>query len=264
MKNIFFIYTLLFLFILQSCVPKKNMVYLQNDNFENEVSQAKYVGLHIQVGDILEINVSAFDNIAARPFNLSTISQIGSPATATSSTTAPSSYTVTTEGTIYFPILGTIYCKNLTKEQLKADLENRLKTYLTDPIVTISLKNFNISILGDVKSPGQKTSALEKLNIFQAVALGGDLQDSANRTNVKIIRFSEEQGKDIIATLDLSEASVAKSPYFYLQQNDIVYVEPDKNKQIAANTTNPNRNLILQLGGVFLGLFTLVYSLTKK
>ena len=264
MKKLFIIFTFIFLFLLQCCTPKKNMVYMQNNNFEQEVSQARYEGLHIQEGDILAISVSAFDNISARPFNLTTLSQVGSTELSGQVSTPPSEYTVTTEGMITFPILGNIYCKNLTKQQLRADLENRLKTYLTDPVINISLKNFNISVLGDVKSPGQKTSTSEKLNIFQAIAIAGDLQDSANRTNVKLIRYSEAEGKDAVFTLDLSEASIVKSPYYYLQQNDIIYVEPDKNKQIAANTTNPNRGLILQLGGVFLGLVTLVLSLTRK
>lgn len=239
---------------------------MENNNFEQEVSQARYEGLHIQEGDILEINVSAFDNIAARPFNLSTLSQTGTVDTGTSTPTAaaPSEYPVNSEGMIAFPVLGNIYCKNLTKQQLKADIENRLKSYLADPIVTVSLKNFGISVLGDVKNPGQKTSTSEKLNIFQAIALAGDMNDSANRTNVKIIRYSEAEGKDTVVTLDFSEASIVKSPYYYLQQNDILYVEPDRNKQIAANTTNPNRNLLLQLGGVALGIITLIITLTRK
>ena len=112
-------------------------------------------------------------------------------------------------------------------------------------------------------SPGQKTSPTEKLNVFQALALAGDMRDSANRTNVKLIRYSEESGKDITYNLDLSEASIVNSPYYYLQQNDILYVEPDKNKQIAANTTNPNRGLFLQLMGVVLGLVTFVIALAR-
>ena len=266
MTKFFFTFILIVLFFLQSCTPKKNMIYMQNNNFEQEVALAKYEGLHIQEGDILAINVSAFDQSAARPFNLSTLSQTGNVegTSSSSSSSVANEYTVNPEGMIVFPVLGNIYCKNLTKEQLRADLENRLKTYLTDPIINISLKNFSVSVLGDVGSPGQKTSTSEKLNIFQAIALSGDLQASANRTNVKILRYSESEGKDKMVSLDLSDASIVNSPYYYLQQNDIVYVEPDKNKQIEANTTNPNRNLILQLGGVFLGLFTLVYSLTRK
>ena len=153
--------------------------------------------------------------------------------------------------------------KGMTKQQLKTELDTRLKQYLTDPVVTVRHINFNISILGDVGSPGQKTSSTERLNIFQALALAGDMRDSANRTNVKLIRYSEESGKDITYNLDLSEASIVNSPYYYLQQNDILYVEPDKNKQIAANTTNPNRGLFLQLMGVVLGLVTFVIALAR-
>lgn len=89
------------------------------------------------------------------------------------------------------------------------------------------------------------------------------MNDSANRTNVKLIRYSEESGKDVTYSLDLSEASVVNSPYYYLQQNDILYVEPDKNKQIAANTTNPNRGLLLQITGFLIGLTTFIIALSK-
>jgi polysaccharide export outer membrane protein len=264
MKNFFFIAILAYLFLVQSCAPKKNMVYMSNNNFEQEVSKARYEGLHIQEGDVLDISISSFDAIAARPFNLSTLSQTGNTESAAVATNTPSEYTVSTDGMILLPVIGNVYCKNLTKKQLRADLENRLKAYLKDPVIIITLKNFSISVLGDVKSPGQKTSNSEKLNIFQAIALAGDLGDSANRTNIKIIRYSEKDDIDKVISVDLSDASIVKSPYYYLQQGDILYVEPGKNQQIAANIANPNRDLILQLGGVFLGLFTLVYSLTKK
>ncbi len=80
---------------------------------------------------------------------------------------------------------------------------------------------------------------------------------------MKLIRYSEQEQRDITYTLDLSEASVVNSPYYYLQQNDILYVEPDRNKQIAANTTNPNRGLLLQLTGFVIGLTTFIIALAK-
>ena len=150
----------------------------------------------------------------------------------------------------------------MTKQQLKADLESRLKRYLTDPLVTITLSNFNISVLGEVKSPGQKTSSTEKLNIFQAIALAGDLTYDANRTNIKLIRTSEVSGKDEVIALDLSEASIVNSPYYFLQQNDILYVEPDRNKQISVNNDSASDKWI-RYGGIALGLVTLIISLTR-
>ena len=262
MKKLLFF--LLIISLVTSCKPKQNMIYMSNNNFQQEVSQARYEGLRIQEGDMLEIIVTALDDLAVKPFNRTTMQKTGEEGNAGGNARlGDNQYQVTSDGYIPFPVLGNVYCKGMTKQQLKTELDTRLKQYLTDPVVTVRHINFNISILGDVGSPGQKTSSTERLNIFQALALAGDMRDSANRTNVKLIRYSEESGKDITYTLDLSEASIVNSPYYYLQQNDILYVEPDKNKQIAANTTNPNRGLFLQLMGVVLGLVTFVIALAR-
>lgn len=260
-KSIFF---LLIILLVSSCKPKQNMIYMSNNNFEQEVSKAKYEGLHIQEGDVLEIIVTALDDLAVKPFNRTTMQRTGEEGNGGGSMRlGDNEYQVTSDGYISFPVLGSIYCKGMTKQQLKLELDNRLKQYLTDPVINIRHVNFNISVLGDVGNPGQKTSPTEKLNIFQALALAGDMRDSANRTKVKLIRYSEESGKDLTYNLDLSEASIVNSPYYYLQQNDILYVEPDRNKQIVANTTNPNRGLFLQIGGALLGLVTLIIAISK-
>ncbi|MFC0344177.1 polysaccharide biosynthesis/export family protein [Epilithonimonas hispanica] len=238
---------------------------MSNNNFQQEVSQARYTGLHIQEGDVLEVIVTAMDDLAVKPFNKTTIQQTGEEGSSggMSMRLGNNEYQVTSEGYIIFPVLGNVYCKGMTKQQLKTEFDNRLKQYLTDPIVTIRHVNFNISVLGDVGAPGQKTSSTERLNVFQALALAGDMRDSADRTKVKLIRYSEESGKDVTYSLDLSEASIVNSPYYYLQQNDILYVEPDRNKQIAANTTNPNRALLFQILGVAIGLVTFVIAIAK-
>ncbi|WP_246022168.1 polysaccharide biosynthesis/export family protein [Epilithonimonas xixisoli] len=251
------------MFLVWSCKPKQNMIYMSNHNFEQEVSQARYEGLRIQEGDVLEVVVTALDDLAVKPFNKTTMQQTGEEGRGGGMRLGNNEYQITSEGYMVFPVLGNIYCKGMTKQQLKAELDDRLKQYLTDPVVTIRHINFNISVLGDVGSPGQKSSPTEKLNILQALALAGDMRDSADRTRVKLIRYSEESGKDITYSLDLSEAAIVNSPYYYLQQNDILYVEPDRNKQIAANTTNPNRALFLQIMGVVIGLVTFVIAIAK-
>lgn len=242
-----------------SCKPKDNMVYMENHNFEQEVSQARYNGLKLQEGDVLEIVVSAFDDIAVKPFNLSTMEQTNSaidPASA-GVVAKPNQYTVTSEGYVNMPVIGAVYCKEMTKQQLKTDLEGRLKTYLTDPMVSVKLINFNVSIIGEVNSPGQKTSTTERLNVFQAIALAGDMKDGGDRTNVKLIRYSEVLGKDEVIAINLSESNIVNSPYYYLQQNDIVYVEPDNNRKIAANN-NPNKALYFQLAGIVIAAIALI------
>lgn len=267
MKKYFPVFIIITLLTLFSCKPKQNIIYMSNNNFEQEVSHAQYSGLHIQEGDELKILVSAFDEIAVRPFNMSTMPRTGNASTGTVTNTnqgtVPSEYIVNSEGSIVFPVLGNVYCKGMTKQQLKEDLESRLKRYLTDPLVTVTLSNFNISVLGEVKNPGQKTSPTEKLNIFQAIALAGDLTYDANRTNVKLIRYSEEEGKSKVFPLDLSESSIISSPYYYLQQNDILYIEPDRNKQIAVHRISELDQWI-RYGSIALGLLTVIIALTRK
>ncbi len=260
MKYNIYILSLFFFLGLMSCKPKQNYVYMSQGNPSQEIAEYKFLGNHIQVGDELLILVSALDDIAVRPFNLNTMQSTGSEGR-TVQTTTPSEYVVNADGYINFPILGEIMVKGSTHLELRTALESRLKEYLTDPLVSVSLKNFNISVLGEVKDPGQKTSTTQKINVFQALALAGDMTEYGDRTKVKIIR-SQEGAADQVINLDLAHANITSSPYYYLQQNDILYVEPDSNKQIAANT-NPNRNLWFQIGGVALGIISLIIGLTR-
>ncbi|MDR6403244.1 MULTISPECIES: polysaccharide biosynthesis/export family protein [Chryseobacterium] len=236
---------------------------MSNHNMEEEVSRAKFEGLHIQEGDVLLILVSALDEIAVKPFNLNTANKVGSETTTgINQYVQPSEYLVNEEGYIYFPVLGNIYCKGMSQVQLKQDLEARLKKYLTDPMVSISLKNFNVSILGEVKDPGQKESVSQKINVFQALGLAGDMTDFGDRTNVKLIRTGDD-GTDQIVNIDLTRADIVNSPYYYMKQNDILYVQPDKNKQVQANS-NPNRALTFQIIGALLTAGTLIIALTRR
>lgn len=253
------IWVLFSLAAVYSCKPKQNMVYMSNGHPEQEIAQSKYEGNHIQAGDELLILVSALDEIAVAPFNLSTMSKTNSSSQGGSAT--PSEYVVSPEGTINFPVLGNIFVKGMTNQELRADLENRLLRYLTDPMVSVALKNFNISVLGEVKGPGQHQSTTQKINVFQALALAGDMTEFGDRTKVKLIR-PQEGAADLVVNLDLSAANITSSPYYYLQQNDILYVEPDGNRQIMANN-NPNRNLWFQVGGVALAVATLIITLTR-
>lgn len=256
-------YLILLSVTLLSCKPKQNMVYMSNHNMEEEVSRAKFQGLHIQEGDVLLILVSALDEIAVKPFNLNTTNKVGSETnTGINQYVQPSEYLVNEEGYISFPVLGNVYAKGMTQVQLKQDLESRLKRYLTDPMVSITLKNFNVSILGEVKDPGQKESVSQKINVFQALGLAGDMTDFGDRTHVKLIRTGDD-GADQVVNIDLTRSDIVSSPYYYMKQNDILYVQPDKNKQVQANT-NPNRALTFQIIGALLTAGTLIIALTRR
>ncbi|MDQ1857714.1 MULTISPECIES: polysaccharide biosynthesis/export family protein [unclassified Chryseobacterium] len=236
---------------------------MSKHNMEEEVAKAKFQGLHIQEGDVLMILVSALDEIAVKPFNLNTANKVGGDGSrGINQYVEPSQYLVNEEGYISFPVLGNVYTKGMTQVQLKQELESRLKRYLTDPLVTITLKNFNVSVLGEVKEPGQKESVSQKINIFQALGLAGDMTDFGDRTHVKLIR-SDDSGTDQIVNIDLTRSDIVSSPYYYMKQNDILYVQPDKNKQVQANS-NPNRALTFQIIGALLTAGTLIIALTRK
>ena len=262
MKNL--IYYLILLLTMFSCKPKENMVYMEKEKniAESKINQAVFYGAHIQSGDVLDIKVTAFDENAVRPFNLYSMNNSTSTGQVNGQTAqlAPQGYLVDNEGFIYFPVLGKLYIKGMTLAQLRADLEKRLLTYLAEPLVSIKQLNFNITVLGEVKNPGQHTSASDKITILQALGLAGDMTDYGNRTNVKLIR--EEEGISKTYVIDFTDKNITSSPYYYMQQNDVLYVEPDMIKKKSANI-DPNRGLVFQIGGVALGVASILISILR-
>ena len=262
MKNL--IYYLILLLTMFSCKPKENMVYMEKEKniAESKINQAVFYGAHIQSGDVLDIKVTAFDENAVRPFNLYSMNNSTSTGQVNGQTAqlAPQGYLVDNEGFIYFPVLGKLYIKGMTLAQLRADLEKRLLAYLTDPLVSIKQLNFNITVLGEVKNPGQYTNPSDKITVLQALGLAGDMTDYGNRTNVKLIR--EIDGVSKTFTIDFTNKNITNSPYYYMQQNDVLYIEPDLIKKKTANI-DPNRNLAFQIGGIALGVASILISLLK-
>lgn len=254
-----FLMTMLLLTAL-SCKPKENMVYMekQTDSLNQEVKQAVFGGSHLQAGDLLDIKVTAFDDNAVRPFNLTTMTQAGNSTEYLPNQTnqsGPVGYLVSNEGYIVFPVLGKIFVQNKTMTQLREDLESRLLEYLSDPMVSIRQLNFNITVLGEVKKPGQYTSPSDKVTLLQALGMAGDMTDNGDRTQVKLVRH--ENGIDATHVIDFTDKNITSSPYYYLQQNDVLYVQPDANKKIIANV-NPNRTLIFSIIGSAIALLSLI------
>ena len=262
MKNL--IYYLILLLTMFSCKPKENMVYMEKEKniAESKINQAVFYGAHIQSGDVLEIKVTAFDENAVRPFNLYSMNNSTSTGQVNGQTAqlAPQGYLVDNEGFIYFPVLGKLYIKGMTLAQLRADLEKRLLTYLAEPLVSIKQLNFNVTVLGEVKKPGQYTNPSDKITVLQALGLAGDMTDYGNRTNVKLIR--EEEGVSKTYVIDFTDKNITSSPYYYMQQNDVLYVEPDMIKKKSANI-DPNRGLVFQIGGVALGVASILISILR-
>ncbi|WP_321332332.1 polysaccharide biosynthesis/export family protein [uncultured Bacteroides sp.] len=229
---------LLLPFWLAACTSYKNVPYLQNDSIVNKVVQVPTLyDARIQPKDLLTIAVSTSQPELAVPFNLTVPTTITTAQQYLTSQPSLQSYLVDNKGYVDFPIVGALHLGGLTKGEAEMLIKGRLKQYLKEePIVNVRLINYKISVIGEVARPNTFTVANEKVNVFEALALAGDLTIYGLRNNVKLIREDENGAKQIV-TLNLNDANLVLSPYYYLQQNDILYVTPNKAKSRTADIT---------------------------
>lgn len=221
-------------FLLASCSSYKQVPYLQDPSVVNAIQEAQPLyDAKIMPKDLLTITVNTTDPEAAAPFNLTVQSSINAGRN-TSLTQQPvlQQYLVNNEGTIDFPVLGRLHVGGLTKTEAEDLIREKLKPYLQKtetPIVTVRMANYKISVLGEVAKPGTFTVSNEKVNVLEALAMAGDMTIWGIRDNVKLIR-EDAAGKREIISLNLNDADIVASPHYYLQQNDILYVTPNKTK----------------------------------
>ena len=218
---------------LSGCTSYKNVPYLQNPEAVNQYD--KEIPLYdakIMPKDLLSITINTTDPQAAAPFNLTVQTPMNAALTNINTTTQPTlqQYLVNNDGEIDFPVLGRLKVGGLTKNQAEDLIREKLQPYLKEkPIVTVRMANYKISVLGEVARPGSFTVSNEKVNVLEALAMAGDMTVYGVRTDVKLIR-EDATGKREIIPLDLTKSDLVLSPYFYLKQNDILYVTPNKTK----------------------------------
>ena len=239
LQNVFFLAVIVMAAVFTGCTSYKHVPYLQNSREVDLSTLPKLYDARIMPKDVLSISVNCpDDDNAARPFNLVVQANRNGNTGASALNQSLGSnqyslqhYIVTNEGTINFPKLGTLKVAGMTKTELEAYITGRIyPAFLREaPIVTVTMSNFKVSILGEVGHPCVATTENGKLNIFEALAQAGDLTIYGNRQNVKIIRENAQGGKNIVE-LDLNDANIINSPYYQLQQNDIIYVTPNKVK----------------------------------
>ncbi|MEG1555144.1 MAG: polysaccharide biosynthesis/export family protein [Bacteroidales bacterium] len=244
MKTLERIFPLIFLVLLGGCASQKQISYLQNmpNHYEQVLTQNYEISIHSD--DLLSIMVNSKDPELAQMFNLPMVSyQI------TNNTTGLGAgqnkvlgYLVDKEGYIEFPVLGQLKVSGMTRPELTSFIKRQLieKGLLNDPIVTVQFLNFRISVMGEVARPGTFEINSDRITLLEALSRAGDLTIYGKRDNVKIIR--EVDGKRTISTVDLRNTDIFISPYYYLQQNDIVYVEPNKAKA-GQREINQNRSI---------------------
>ncbi len=250
-----------FSLILVSCSTPKNVAYFQDltdtSRIYTQAMQGSYEA-HIQPDDIIEILVNSINPQATAIFNLGNtnpvtpgLSQSSGNAVVTTDKVAATTlgYLVDKNGMISFPVLGKLYVSGLTTTALKDTLSRKLNTYLQDPIVNARILNYKITVLGEVNHPAAYTLQSERISVVDAIGMAGDLTIYGKRENVLVIR--EEGGQRKFVRMNLNSTNIFQSPYYYLRQNDVVYVEPNKSK-IASTDVQTFRTISIVTAGISL------------
>ncbi len=244
---------------LSSCVKYKEIINFSEGPMltDDALPSSAIPDLSIQVDDLISIRVLALNAEAAAPFNSDVNG--GGAANLQGNIARPLvGYLVDKNGYIDYPVIGRIRVSGLTTSQLKTLLVEKLKPYLNDPVVQVRFVNFRISVFGEVNSPGNFVLPNERITILDAISGAGDLTPYGNRNNILIIR--EYDGRREYGRFDLQDRSYLNSPFYYLKQNDIIYVEP--NKIATANTQNQASRILPWLS-IVTSLTTLTLTLVN-
>ena len=241
--------------LMYSCVSKKDIVYFQKDTIDQSQVSNSYKTI-IKPDDVLQITVTAQDLEAAKPFNLTSVTIDGTSSNSGFGGMQQQTYLVDTNGEIDFPVLGKLKIGGLTRDELIAFLKDKLEPdYILNPNIIIRITNYKITVLGDVQRPGSYPVPNERITILEALGLAGDLNLSAQRNNVLVQR--EEEGKKVQYRVDLLSKKIFTSPVYYLQQNDVVYVEPNYAK-IQSASSNSNTSLIISVTAVLISVLNIL------
>ena len=244
----------LFLVLLGSCASKKDLVYYQD--IDTVVGQEKLNSyeIKIQPDDLLQISVFAEDPEIAKAFSLNVSSET------VAGTAAGSVYLVDAYGFIDFPTLGKLKVSGLSRTDVLDLLNSRVSQYIKKPIISLRITNFKVSVQGEVNTPGSFPITSERVTLIEALSLAGDLSVFGKRNNILIIR--EIDGVKSYNRVDITKAGFMNTPFYYLAQNDVVYVEPNQNK-LNGSAVNPNIGLVFSVLSILITLTTLIITSSK-
>lgn len=251
MYRFIFVFCLsLFLF---SCASKKDIVYFQPDKVTLEANYALNAS-KLQPGDILAIAVTADDVRATQPFN-----QVSSYAGATGTLQANNpflpTYIIDEEGYINFPLLGRVSLGGKTRAEAIAYLRGEVSKYIVNPGISMEIRNFRVTVLGEVRNPGAYTITNDRITLLEALGMAGDLTINGVRKNVLVIREQNGQKKEY--RVDLTKRNALNSPVYYLAQNDVIYVQPNGAKVQSANYTQ-TASVFVSLAGVIISVIAVL------
>jgi polysaccharide export outer membrane protein len=245
---------ILFLMLLFSCASKKDMIYYQDIDALGTQEKSNSYEIKIQPDDLLQISVYAEDPEIAKAFSLNTSSE-----TATAGGSG-SVYLVDASGFINFPTLGKLKVSGLSRTDVLDLLNSRVSQYIKKPIISLRITNFKVSVQGEVNAPGSYPIASERITLIEALSMAKDLTVYGKRNNILIIR--EIDGVKSYNRVDITKAGFMNTPFYYLAQNDVVYVEPNQNK-INGSAVGPSTGLIFSVMSILIALTTLIITSSK-
>lgn len=243
--------------LVSSCVPRKKIAYFQGiENLKSNPKQSQSITL--KPNDLLSIIVSSDNLESVQPFNVLSMARpmAGSANIIGSTNTQEIGYLVDSEGDIHFPVLGPIKAGGLTPRKLRENLTEELKEYIKDPIVNIRILNFTVSVLGEVNRPGTYTVSGERITLPEALGLAGDMTIFGRRDNVLVIR--ESDGQKTYKYLDLRNSELLNSDFYYLEQHDVVYVEPN-NAQRQSSSFNRNSSIYVSMASLLISVLVIIF-----
>ncbi len=239
-----------------SCSAGRNLVYFSDlsSTAPDQTPILNNAEPRIQPGDLLSIVISSMNPETNLVFNSGILLPAGTGGNAGVTNRASEGYLVDSEGEVNFPTVGKTKLAGLTREEATDKVTAIVGKLAKAPIVTIRYLNFRVTVIGEVNRPSTFTVPTEKINVLEALGLAGDMTGFGRRDDVLIIR--EKNNVRTTTRIDLNNKSVLNSPFFYLQQNDIVYVEPDKAKSLQVSTRSINLPIYLSVFSTLVFLFT--------
>ena len=249
---------LLLLFLCFSCGSKQDVVYYQNiDNMAAQQNSNSYE-IKIQPDDLLMIIVSADDPEVAIPFNLKTYSaSANNKLDITRGQETVQLYLVDQSGNIEFPVIGKLKISGLTRTEVLKLLQEKISAYIKNPIINLRITNFKVSLQGEVNLPGTYPISSERVTLVEALSMARDLTIYGKRDNILVIR--EINGVKSYNRVDITKSDFINSPFYYLAQNDVVYVEPNKTR-INSSAVGPNTSVIISAISILVSLAVLIFK----
>lgn len=268
MKRISTGFILSILLICTSCVSQKKMIYLQGADYlkDNPQKIEQNFELKIQSDDQLAISISSKDKELIEPFNNNTLIGTGNSTNGSQSNVQAgvTYFQVDESGLIDFPILGKIKAEGLTRNELAKLITDKLinQNYIKDPVVSVKIMSFKVTVLGEVKNPGVQKITGERLTLLEALGMAGDLLPSGKRNNIMIVREEGNMCKTYMVDLT-SGYDVLNSPCYYLQQNDVVYVEPNSAIRVKGSATMTTLTSTASLVSVLASLISIIIAISR-